>query len=158
MLVCFNLPTARRLEIETEQRRLGHQSLSSIVLAIHEPLDFSTLKFQTKCRGKLLAFALLEEILNKLIISVRCRILLVDLRLVIANAIKVKVNIVIVLLKSFLFELVNLKIHVNFVMRLNAIENNCKNCETIHLLFFSIRSSPSVRPLKLFNSLASCWR
>jgi hypothetical protein len=100
------------------------------------------------------------KFVDALIKSVKDNILLVNLKLVTANTIKIKVNIVVLLLKSFLFELIDLKIHVNFVIRSNAIENNCKNCETIHLLFFSIRSYPSVKPLtlKLLNSLESSWR
>jgi hypothetical protein len=74
---------------------------------------------------------------------------LVNLNLVVANAIKIKVNIVVLLLKSLLFELINVKIHVKCVVRLNAIEDNCKTDKTIHLHFFAIRSTPSVKPLNI---------
>ncbi len=58
--------------------------------------------------------------------------------------------------KSISFSYFILEIHINFVVRSNSIENDCKNGKAIHSFFFSISSSPPVNPFLLLNSL-TCW-
>ena len=106
-----------------------------------------------KWQRKLLAFKFLEDVSHELIISIRLCVLLHDTKHMKANTIKVKIDLVAMLLESLFLEPLNFKIHVNFIVRSNAIEDDCKNGKTIHLLIFSVRSNPSVQLLKLFNCL-----
>ena len=52
---------------------------------ICEPSNFSALEFQTKCSRKLIAFELLEDITNKLVIRICHKAFLIDLKFVLAR-------------------------------------------------------------------------
>jgi hypothetical protein len=68
---------------------------------ICEPSNFSALEFQTKCSRKLIAFELLEDITNKLVIRICQKAFLIDLKFVLAQVIKEQFNGIIVLIKSY---------------------------------------------------------
>ena len=76
----------------------------------------------------------------------------------IAKAIKEEFDVVFILLKILLLDLLYFKIHVDLVMRLNVIDDKSKNVKSVHFFVLFIWANPSVDIFELFTGLTSGLR
>ena len=75
-----------------------------------------------------------EDIRNEQIVHVCSGVLLVNMKFdVLADCIKIHLNIIVMLSNSELLYLSNFRVHVDFEVRTNATKNQCKNCQSIIL-------------------------